>query len=65
MSVVATAVLLGLFVLLLVKVRQVGAMAAFVCVVFGFVLGTTPAGPQVHNLLDGAGSWLWGQVQAR
>ena len=65
MSVVACAVLLGLFVLLLVRVRQVGFLAALVCVVFGFVLGATPAGPQVNQALSSVGGWVWEQVQAR
>lgn len=64
MSVVATALVLGLLVLLLVKVRQVGFAVALVCVVFGFVLGTTPAGPTVGSAVNATGDWIWTQLEA-
>jgi hypothetical protein len=61
MSVVATALLLGVLVVFLVRVKQVKAVGALVCITFGLVLGATPAGPQVNRTLDQAGSsaWVW------
>ncbi|SOD73282.1 hypothetical protein SAMN05892883_2573 [Jatrophihabitans sp. GAS493] len=62
MSVVAVALILGVFVVFLVRVRQVKAGGAVVCVVFGLVLGATPAGPNVNQFLDQAGSSAWAWV---
>ena len=64
MSVVAVAVVLAALLVLLVKTNQVKTGAAIVCVVFGLVLGSTPAGPAVNAGLTTAGDWLWGQVNA-
>ena len=64
MSAVAVCVLLGLLVLLLLRTRSVRAGGALTCVLFGFVLGTTPAGPVVGNLLDSAGAWAWAELTA-
>ena len=59
MSVVAVAVVLGLLVLLLLRTRALGAGGALTCVVFGLVLGVSPAGPVVHSALNSAGGWAW------
>lgn len=64
MSVVAVALVLGGLVVLLVQTRQVKLTAAAVCIVFGLVLGTTPAGGPVHEALDATGSWLWVQLES-
>ena len=64
MSVVAVAVLLGGLLLLLRRTNQLRGGAALVAVVFGLVLGSTPAGPVVNQALGESGSWLWGQVRA-
>jgi len=64
MSVVAVAVLLGVIVLLLLRSRQLGAAPAVVCVLFGLVLGATPAGPAVNRFLTEIGTWLWGLLQS-
>jgi hypothetical protein len=61
-SVVGTAVVLGLLVVLLLRTAKLGLGSALVCVLFGLVLASTPAGPTVHQALSSAGSWLWGQV---
>ena len=63
-SVVAVAVLLGLFVVLLLRTRLLGAGGALVCVLFGFTLGATPAGPVVGELLNASGAWLWSALTA-
>lgn len=64
MSVVATAIILGALVALLVKVRQVRTGSAIVCVLFGLVLGATPIGPAVNNALSNIGTWVWGVIQS-
>jgi hypothetical protein len=64
MSVVAVAVLLGVLVMFLIRVKQVKAAGAAVCIVFGLVLGATPAGPQVNRTLDQAGSSAWAWVSS-
>ncbi|MCW2542043.1 MAG: hypothetical protein JWN95_3768 [Frankiales bacterium] len=63
MSVVAVALLLGVLVAFLVKVKQTKLGAALVAVIFGLVLGATPAGPQVNHPLTQAGGTAWAWVQ--
>ncbi len=62
MSVVGFCVVLGLFVLLLLRTAKLSLGPALVCVLFGLVLATTPAGPAVHAALDSSGAWVWAQV---
>ena len=62
MSVVGSAVVLGLLVVLLLRTSKLGVGSAFACILFGLVLAITPAGPSVHQALDSTGAWLWGQV---
>jgi hypothetical protein len=64
MSVVAVAVLLGLLLMFLMRVGQVRLGSALVAVVFGLVLGATPAGPVVNEALTQVGDWTWSQVRA-
>ena len=64
MSVVGACVLLGAVVVLLLRTHQVRAGAAVACVVFGLVLGSTPAGPAVNRNLTSFGSWAWARVSA-
>ena len=64
MSVVGFAVVLGLFVVLLLRTSKLGLGSACVCVLFGLVIATTPAGPAVHDALSSSGAWLWGQVSS-
>jgi hypothetical protein len=64
MSVVAVAVFLGVLVVFLVRVKQAKIGAALVAVVFGLVLGSTPAGPHVNHSLTQAGDTAWGWVQS-
>lgn len=62
MTVVGTAVLLGLLVAVLVKWRIVQPVAAIVCILFGLVLGATPIGGEVNTTLTAVGTWLSAQV---
>jgi len=62
MSVAVTAVLLALAVVALIRAHKVQFGAALVCVVFGLVLGATPAGPAVNSALSDVGGWVWSQV---
>jgi hypothetical protein len=64
MSVVAVAVVLGGLLLLLLRTNQLRLGSALVAVIFGLVLGSTPAGPAVNEALSESGSWLWGQVRS-
>ena len=64
MSVVAVAVILACLVLLLLSTNKLALGSALVCILFGLVLGATPAGPSVEQALDASGSWLWGQVSS-
>lgn len=64
MSVVGAAVVLGLLVLLLLKMRIARASVAIVCVLFGLVLGATPIGDGVNSALTSLGSWIWAQLVA-
>jgi hypothetical protein len=64
MSVVAVAVVLGGLLLLLLRTNQLKLGSALVAVIFGLVLGSTPAGPAVNEALSESGSWLWGQVRS-
>lgn len=65
MSVTVTAVLLALAVVLLIRSSKVQLGGALVCVVFGLVLGATPAGPAVNSALSAFGSWVWSQATTR
>lgn len=59
MSIVVTAVLLALVVVVLIRSGRVQFGAALVCVVFGLVLGSTSAGPAVNASLSAFGTWVW------
>jgi hypothetical protein len=63
-STVGVAVVLGGLVVLLLRTSQLRLGSALVCMVFGLVLGVTPAGPSVHRALESSGSWVWGQVNS-
>ncbi|HSE71085.1 MAG TPA: hypothetical protein VLA97_10035 [Nocardioidaceae bacterium] len=63
MSVVAVAVVLAALLVLLLRTNQLGLGSALVAVVFGLVLGATPAGPALDQALNQSGTWVWGQVR--
>ena len=62
MTVVSVAVLLGLVLVLLIRLKAVRVSAAVICVLFGLVLGVTPLGDPVNDGLSRLGGWAWGQV---
>ena len=64
MSVVAVALVLGALMVLLLRTARLGVGSAVVCVLFGLVVASTPAGPNVHEALDSSGAWLWSQVRS-
>jgi hypothetical protein len=62
MSVVATAVVLFLLIILLMRTHTVRFGSALVCITFGLVLGMTGAGPALNHGLQSSGHWVWVQV---
>ncbi len=62
MTVVAVALVLGALVVLLLRTSRLGLGSAVVCVLFGLVIASTPAGPTVQTAMDSTGSWIWSQV---
>lgn len=62
MSVVGTAVVLGVLVLALLRMRIARPVAVVVCVLFGLVLGATPIGDEVNKAVTSLGSWTWHQL---
>ena len=62
MSVVGTAVVLGVLVLVLLRMKIARPLAVVVCVLFGLVLGATPIGDGVNTALTSVGSWTWQQL---
>lgn len=63
MSAVAVTLFLAALLLLLLRTNQLGMGSALVAIVFGLVLGSTPAGSVVNGALTQAGSWAWAQVR--
>jgi hypothetical protein len=63
MSVVATAVVLGVLVLMLLRTRLLGLLGAVVCVLFGLTLAATPVGPAVSNVTGAVGDWIYTTLQ--
>jgi hypothetical protein len=61
-SVIGTAVVLGVLVVLLLRMRVARASVVIVCVLFGLVLGATPIGDGVNKALTSLGSWTWQQL---
>lgn len=59
MSVVGAAVILGLLVALLLRMKIARASVVIVCVLFGLVLGATPIGDGVNDAVTTLGSWTW------
>ena len=62
MSVIGTAVILGVLVLVLLRLKIARPLAVVVCVLFGLVLGSTPIGDGVNAALTSIGSWTWQQL---
>ena len=62
MSVVGTAVVLGLLVILLLRMKIARFSVVLVCALFGLVLGSTPIGDSVNAGLTMFGAWCWRQL---
>jgi hypothetical protein len=62
MSVVGTAIVLGLLVALLLRMKIARFSVVLVCVLFGLVLGATPIGDSVNQALTLLGAWAWRQL---
>lgn len=62
MSVAAVALVLGGLVVLLLRTSRLGFGSAVVCVLFGLVMASTPAGPTVQAAMNSTGAWVWAQV---
>ena len=58
MSVSGAAVILGLVVAGLVKMKIARPVAAVVCILFGLVLGATPIGDGLYGGVAYVGAWL-------
>jgi len=63
-SVVGTAIVLGLLVAVMLKMRIARASVVIVCVLFGLVLGATPIGDGVNRALTSFRAWVWAQLVA-
>ncbi|SDT11293.1 hypothetical protein SAMN04488543_3063 [Friedmanniella luteola] len=58
MSVVGAAIILGLIVAALVKMKTARPVVVVVCVLFGLVLGATPIGDGLYAGVAAVGAWL-------
>jgi H+/gluconate symporter-like permease len=56
------ALLLGLLIALLIRVRYLRWLEVLLCSVFGFLLAKTAAAPVVQTVIEGVGGFL-GQLQ--
>ena len=58
MSVIGAAIILGLLVAGLVRMKIARPVVAIVCVLFGLVLGATPIGDGLYSAVAAVGGWL-------
>jgi hypothetical protein len=58
MSVIGAAIVLGLIVAALVKMKTARPVVVVVCVLFGLVLGATPIGDGLYSGVASVGFWL-------
>lgn len=58
MSVVGAAIILGLIVAALLRMKAARPVVVVVCVLFGLVLGATPIGDGLYAGVAALGSWL-------
>ncbi len=58
MSVIGAAVILGLVVAALVRMKTARPVVVIVCVLFGLVLGATPIGDGLYAWVAATGAWL-------
>ncbi|WP_375430165.1 hypothetical protein [uncultured Friedmanniella sp.] len=62
MSVVGAAVVLGVVIVMLLRLRVLRPSGALVCVLFGLVLAATPIGGALTHGLQQVGDALWREV---
>lgn len=62
LSAVGVAVILGLIIALMVKMKIARISVVVVCVLFGLTLGMSPIGDGVNHGLSQFGAWLAAQV---
>ena len=58
MSVIGAAVILGLLVAALVRMKAARPVVVIVCILFGLVLGATPIGDGLYAGVAAVGLWL-------
>lgn len=58
MSVVGAAIILGLIVAALLRMKVARPVVVIVCVLFGLVLGATPTGDGLYSAVASLGGWL-------
>ncbi len=58
MSVVGAAIILGLIVAALLRMKAARPVVVIVCVLFGLVLGATPIGDGLYGAVASMGGWL-------
>ena len=58
MSVVGAAIILGLIVAALVRMKTARPVVVIVCILFGLVLGATPIGDGLYSGVAAVGAWL-------
>ena len=64
MSVIGAAIVLGLIVAALVRMKTARPVVVVVCVLFGLVLGATPIGDRLYTATASVGIWLSDAVTA-
>jgi hypothetical protein len=57
-SVIGAAIILGLIVAALVKIKVARPVVVIVCVLFGLVLGATPIGDAAYSAVASVGGWF-------
>ncbi len=62
MSAVGVAIVALVLVLVLLKGKQVRMGSVIVGLVFGLLVGATPAGPATANGIESGVSWVWAKV---
>lgn len=58
MSVVGAAIILGLLVAALLRMKAARPVVVIICVLFGLVLGATPIGDALYAAVASVGAWL-------
>jgi hypothetical protein len=62
MSVVGAAVILGVIIVAMLRMRVARASVVVVCVLFGLVLGASPVGDAVNAAVAAVGGWAAARI---